>query len=151
MGVRRETGVEPEPEPQLAVGVTGQQRVELREGLDVDQAAGIAGRDVVGIGLADTVHDDALAGESRPEGQRQLDRVDDLRSGPLGGEPTKEPRVGVGLDGVGDQRTGKGRPVLGQVGGRGVEVGEIERRAPSVGGGPQLVRGERIVRHVSAS
>ena len=78
--------------------------------------------------------------DAGPLGEGQLDRIDDLGAGAFRGETGEEERIGVGLHRVRDQGAGEGGLVLGQGGGHRVEVGDVQRCAPSGSRVPQLGR-----------
>lgn len=80
---------------------------------------------------------------ARALGERQLGRRHDLAPGAHGHEARQEPRVGVGLHRVGDQRARKSGLVFGEMDGRGVEVRDIERCAPAGRRVAQLLPSER--------
>ena len=124
-------GIDPQADP------TGtacrDQRRERAERLGVDEGAGCQRRGKVAIGLSDAVDHDPFGRAAGAQGERQLDRPDDLEPEAVGRQPTQQRRIGVGLDGVGDQRSGE-RVSPGMSGRRGgVEIGDVERRPPALG------------------
>ena len=117
----------------------GEERGQLLQRLGVDQGAGTQGQVQLLVPLAHAVHHDPLGRDGGAARERQLHGGDHFGAGALGGEPAEELRVGVGLDRVGDQRAGEGVAVGVEIGGRGVQVSEIERRAPASDGFGRLV------------
>ena len=125
MGVGGDARVDADPDPPAA---GSQQRLERAERLGVDERATAERGREIGVGLADSVDDDPSRVGAGPQRERELDRPDDLEAEALGGEPSQERGIGVGLDRVGDERAWQGiAPRLGAAGGT-VEVGDVERR-----------------------
>ena len=128
---------------------TAEQRVETAQRLGVDERSGAQRRAQVVIGLPDPVHDDSIRGNPGAEGERQLDRPDDLGTDAVRGETSQERRVRIRLDGVRDKRAGQRVGPGSRPRGCDVEVGDVERRPPPLGGldekvGPQSGGCDRI-------
>ena len=100
-----EAGIDPQADP------TGtpcrDQRRERTERLGVDEGARCQRRGEVAIGLSHAVDHDPFGRAAGAQGERQLDRPDDLEPEAVGRQSTQQRRIGVGLDGVGDQRSGE--------------------------------------------
>ena len=104
MRVGIEAGVDPQADPTRTP--RRDQRRERAERLGVDQGAGCQRRGEVGIGLPHAVDHDPFGRAAGAQGERQLDRLDHLESEALGRKAPQQRRIGVCLDGVGDQRSG---------------------------------------------
>ena len=121
-------------EADARIGVVGgerQQGAQLLQRLRVDQGAGAQGQVQLLIPLAHAVHHDPLGGNARSASERQLDGRHDLGAGAIAGKPAEQLRIRIRLDGVRDQRAREGVAVGGQIGGRRVQVGQVERRPPA--------------------
>ncbi len=130
---------------------SAQEGGQLLQRLRVDQHAGAQRQVQLLVALADAVHDDPLGRNARSASERQLDGGDDLGAGAVGSEPAEQLRVGIGLDRVGDQRAREGVAVGGQVRGRRIQVGQVERRPPALDGLSGDRRLESGGGHASAS